>query len=256
MDKAYVRAEEAYHEVLAAQDRQQKAREQYHEAAAKIDVIQAQSDAIREAQKAEEAEGTPPEKIQYEQMRLSTVPTAMRTMFEDPLLDNEVKAQMQSQQEAIERCIKANEMLAALYAQGQASIAANKKRQKEEAEAAAVAPVARQQFIRATAAPPEPTPTGGAQPTVPTTTAGSTAAAAAATGGGSKEGEDDGKDKDKKDIMDESEEEEEDDDEENTSKDDRMQRGAKGLQEFSIADDVGAKRLRASPTREDILGTS
>ena len=83
---------------MAAQGRQEQAREQYHETAANIETLQAQSDAIREAQKAEEAEGTPPEKVQYEQMRLSTMPTALREMFDDPLLDVEVKAQLQSQQ--------------------------------------------------------------------------------------------------------------------------------------------------------------
>ena len=261
LGKAYTRAEEAYHEIAAAEVRQEEARRVYHETAAKIEALQAQSDAIREAQRAEEAAATPPEQLLLEQMRLGSMAATLRTVYENPLLDNDTRAQMQSKQEEFELLIKGSEQVAAMLVRAQATIEANRKKQEEEAQAAAAALEARQQFHRATTgSPPQPAPTATlpTSTTSPTTTATGTPAAAAATGGGSaggREGET-GADSDKnKEDKEEEEEEEDDEEDEDTSKDEKMDRGTKGPLQFSIADDGQSKRHKPSPTKDDILGT-
>ena len=261
-DRAFARAEAAFHEIVAAEERQKEARQVYRNTKAKIEALEAQSAAIREAQQAEEAATVPPEKLQLEQMQLGTLSTTLRSMFENPLLGTEVREQWQSQQADIERALKALEPLAGVFAQGQASIESNRKKQEEEAKAAADALEARQQFLRATTGPPPPQPTPTpAQPTTttnPTTTGTGPPAAAAASGGGGAGGGSGGTVVDSgKGVEDKEEDEEEEDDDEDEDvpkEDEKMERGQKGPLQFNIADTPAERPKRHKPTREDILG--
>ena len=95
-ERAFDRVEVAYHEIRAAIERQQEAREQYKNASAKIEALQAESDAMREAHKADEAQGGPTSKPLHEQMRLDVVPVEMRAILANPHLDNTVRGQLEA----------------------------------------------------------------------------------------------------------------------------------------------------------------
>ena len=113
-----------------------KTREDYRSVVSRIEELHAECDALREAQKTEEADNFPPSKTLLEQMRLASVPTEMQAILADPNLEETVRQQMVAKKAELESFFKTAEMVATLHAMGRASTSAKQKQAQQEAAAA------------------------------------------------------------------------------------------------------------------------